>query len=263
MSAGTLALAALVLLCAGFEGLRRLAARLDNYGLVDVGWSYAFFFVALLAGALERGWPPRRWAAAVLAGGWSLRLGTHVLRRVARHHPAEDARYARLRQDWGGNFRRRMAGFFQLQAASVALLSLPFFLSCRNARPGFRPAEYAGAAIWLLGLSGEALADRQLSAFKADPGRRGQVCDSGLWALSRHPNYFFEFVVWTGFFVFACGSPGGWLCAICPAGILYLLLRVTGIPMAEEQSLRSKGDAYRRYQRRTRAFVPWPRRPPP
>lgn len=259
MSAPVVAAACLALLCAGFELLRRWAVRLDNFGIVDVGWTYGFGLVALAAAAGEDGWAPRRWAAAGLVVCWSARLGTHLLRRVSRLHPREDPRYARLRQDWGGAFPRRMAGFFQLQAASVVLLSLPLFLACRNPKPGFRPAEIAGALIWLAGWLGEALADRQLAAFKADAARAAQVCDAGLWALSRHPNYFFEFVVWVGLAVFASASPLGWIGALSPACILYLLLRVTGIPMAEEQSLRSKGEAYRRYQQRTRAFVPWPR----
>src|SRR5208282_6572063 len=105
-------------------------------------------------------------------------------------------------------------------------------------------------------------ADRQLQRFKADPANRGALCQHGLWRYSRHPNYFFEWLVWVAYFVFACASPWGWLAAVSPACILALLLRVTGIPMTEEQSLRSKGEAYRRYQARTSAFVPLPTRAP-
>ena len=83
------------------------------------------------------------------------------------------------------------------------------------------------------------------------------MCDAGLWRYSRHPNYFFEWLIWVVFFVFALASPRGWVAVIGPASILYLLLRVTGIPLTEEQSLRSKGEAYRRYQRTTSPFVPW------
>jgi steroid 5-alpha reductase family enzyme len=88
------------------------------------------------------------------------------------------------------------------------------------------------------------------------------VCNRGLWAWSRHPNYFFEWLVWVAFFLFALPSPGGWAAIIGPIVILYLLLRVTGVPLAEQQSLRSKGDAYRRYQETTSAFFPRPPRRP-
>lgn len=136
-----------------------------------------------------------------------------------------------------------------MQAASVVLLAAAFLLASLNPSPVLHPLEYAGAALWLLALSGEALADAQLAAFKKNPANKGQVCAVGLWRYSRHPNYFFEWLVWVSFFVFALASPCGWLAIVGPASILYLLLRVTGIPMTEEQSLRSRGDAYRRYQK--------------
>lgn len=101
------------------------------------------------------------------------------------------------------------------------------------------------------------LADRQLARFRADPANKGKVCQAGLWNYSRHPNYFFEWLVWVGYAVFALGSPWGWLGLIAPALMLHFLLNVTGIPMTEELSLKSKGDAYRAYQRTTSAFVPW------
>ena len=134
---------------------------------------------------------------------------------------------------------------------------MAFLVACLNPAPALRPLECAGAVLWLVAISGEALADAQLAAFKRNPAHRGQVCDRGLWRVSRHPNYFFEWLIWVAFFVLALASPWGWIAVICPASILYLLLRVTGIPMTEEQSLRSKGDAYRRYQQTTSAFFPW------
>jgi steroid 5-alpha reductase family enzyme len=89
------------------------------------------------------------------------------------------------------------------------------------------------------------------------------VCTRGLWRYSRHPNYFFEWLIWVSYAVFALSAPWGWIGLIAPASILYLLLRVTGIPLTEQQSIRSKGAAYLRYQQTTSAFVPWfPRQGP-
>jgi steroid 5-alpha reductase family enzyme len=258
----TLALLAFatVALCLLFAALYFLARRLDNYGIVDVAWSYAFAGLAAFYALAGSGDPLRRAVIGTLAAIWSLRLGTHLLVRVASHHPQEDTRYVQLRRDWAGNFAPKMAGFFQLQAVSIVVLGLPFLLAVQNPATRLHPLELAGACLWLLALGGEALADAQLAGFKRDPAHRGQVCAVGLWRYSRHPNYFFEWLVWVAFFVFALPAPAGWLAAIAPASILYLLLRVTGIPMAEEQSLRSKGDAYRRYQQTTSAFVPLPPR---
>jgi steroid 5-alpha reductase family enzyme len=254
-----LATAALALL---FSVTLQLARHWNNYGIVDVVWAYAFGPLALFYAATGSGWAPRRTVLALMVLIWSGRLGTHLFRRVKSHHPTEDARYQTLRQKWAADFARSMALFFQQQAFSVLLLGLPFLLIARNPTPALQPLEYVGLAIWLLALVGEAMADAQLAAFKRTVTQPGQVCMRGLWAYSRHPNYFFEWCVWLGYFVFACASDWGWTSLICPAGMLYLLLYVTGVPMAEAQSLRSRGDAYRTYQRRVSAFVPWwPRKP--
>ena len=103
----------------------------------------------------------------------------------------------------------------------------------------------------------EALADAQMKRFKAAPANRGQVCQVGLWRFSRHPNYFFEALIWVGFALFALGSPHGWIALSCPVLMLYFLLKVTGIPLTEEYAVKSKGAAYREYQRTTSAFIPW------
>ncbi len=248
---------ALAGLCALFALLYLLARRIDNYGIVDIAWSYAFALLAGYYALLAPGWLPRRLLFASLVVLWSLRLGTHLYRRVIGHHPVEDGRYVQLRQDWAGNFAPKMAGFFQMQAASVVLLGIPFLLPALNPTPQFHPLEITGAILWLVALAGESLADAQLAAFKSKPANRGRVCAAGLWRTSRHPNYFFEWLIWVAYFVFALASPWGWLAALSPAIILYLLLRVTGIPLTEQQSLRSKGDAYREYQAATSAFVPW------
>ncbi len=248
---------ALAGLCLLFAGLYLVARRIDNYGIVDIAWSYAFAALALGYALLAPGWPVRRALIATMATLWSLRLGTHLYRRVMGHHPVEDGRYVQLRKDWAANFAPKVFGFFQLQAASVVLLGVAFFIVALNPAPQLHPLEIAGAALWLLALAGESLADQQLAAFKRDPASKGQVCTVGLWHYSRHPNYFFEWLIWVAYFVFALASPHGWVAAIGPASILFLLLRVTGIPLTEEQSLRSKGDAYRRYQQTTNAFVPW------
>ncbi|MBL9199260.1 MAG: DUF1295 domain-containing protein [Opitutaceae bacterium] len=243
--------------CALFAAAYAVSRRVDNYGFVDVVWSYAFAALAVFYALAGQGWPVRRALMAAMVAIWSLRLGTHLAVRVAAHHPVEDSRYVQLRRDWAGVFHAKMFGFFQLQAVSVIGLGVAFLFIAQNPGAALHPLEFAGAALWLVAISGEALADAQLAAFKRNPASKGRVCDVGLWRYSRHPNYFFEWLIWVAYFVFALASPWGWLAIVGPAGILFLLLRVTGIPMAEQQSLRSKGDAYRRYQQTTSAFVPW------
>jgi steroid 5-alpha reductase family enzyme len=109
---------------------------------------------------------------------------------------------------------------------------------------------------------GEAVADQQLHNFKKNTANKGKTCQVGLWKYSRHPNYFFDWLVWIGFATFAVTSPWGFVGILSPALILCFLLGLTGIPATEAQALRSRGEEYRDYQRRTSAFVPWfPKKP--
>ena len=98
-------------------------------------------------------------------------------------------------------------------------------------------SKKSGAGIWLVSMIGEAIADLQLHNFKKNPANAGKTCRAGLWKYSRHPNYFFEWLIWVGYAVFALGSPWGWIGLISPALILYFLLGVTGIPATEAQAL--------------------------
>jgi steroid 5-alpha reductase family enzyme len=234
-----------------------LSVRLSNAGIVDIAWAAGFAPIALLYAAAGYGLPQRRALIAVLVILWSLRLAVHLYRRVSALHPQEDHRYARLRADWGGQVRRKMFWFFQFQALLLVVLSLPFLWVAQNPAPRLRPVEYLGAVIWLIALIGEATAHAQLQRFRSDPGHRGQVCQAGLWRYSRHPNYFFEWLIWIAYFLLALAAPYGWAALYCPALMLYFLLRVTGVPLTEELSLQSKGTAYAEYQRRTSVFVPW------
>lgn len=233
-----------------------LALRINNLGIVDIAWSYAFAPVAIFYAATTHGDPVRRWLVAGMAVLWSLRLGTHLYFRVMGHHPREDTRYAEMRVRWAKNFKLQVLFFFQVQAVLIALLSIPFLIACLNDRPGISLMEWLGAAVWLLGVIGEGVADRQLQQFKARKDH-GPVCRNGLWNHSRHPNYFFEWLVWVGFFLFALGSPLGCVTIYCPALMLFFLLRVTGIPLTEALAEKTKGEAYREYQRTTSMFVPW------
>ena len=228
---------------------------LRNAGIVDVAWVYAVALTALIFALLGPGEPGRSLAAACMAGIWGLRLGTYLLFRVLSH--PEDARYAALRQEWGGNTRLKFLGFFELQALLAVVFALPAFFAALNPALTLTWPEYLGMGLWLVAVVGEALADKQLKDFKANPANRGRICQAGLWNYSRHPNYFFEFLVWLAFAIFALGSPYGWIALVCPALMLFFLFKLTGIPATEAQALRSKGEAYRNYQQSTSAFVPW------
>ena len=233
------------------------ARRMNNAGIVDIWWSFSFAPVAVFCGIFGSGHPMRNGLIAAMVCAWSLRLGSHLYKRVMSHHPDEDPRYAALRVQFPRYTWLMFFGFFQLQAVLVGLLSLPVALACSNPSGGIGLFEVAGLALWIAAIGGEAVADAQLAAFRAQPSNRGRVCEFGLWKYSRHPNYFFEWLVWIAFSVFALGAPFGWAGLLSPLLMLYFLTCVTGIPPSEAHSLSSRGEAYRSYQQRTSPFIPW------
>lgn len=227
-----------------------------NAALVDVGWAAGLAILAIYYAVAGSGYPARKWAIASMAGFWGLRLAVYLLLARVIGHP-EEGRYVQLRKEWKKNLVPRFLFFFEFQALLVVVLSLPFLLSCLNTRAPLGALEKIGAGIWLVSIIGEAIADQQLNAFRKKPENKGKTYREGLWKYSRHPNYFFEWLIWVGYAVFALASPYGSLGLISPALILYFLLGVTGIAATEEQALRTRGNAYRAYQRTTSTFVPW------
>lgn len=239
--------------------LWRVHLRSQNASWVDVGWAGNLGLLALLYAALGGGYGPRRLLVAVVVGIWSARLSTHLVHRLLADG-AEDPRYGEMRERWGGNLRAKFLTLFLGQGVLAVFLALPFLMAAVDAQPRIHWSTWAGAALAMLAILGEATADAQLRRFKADPANRGKVCRVGLWGWSRHPNYFFDWLVWCGFALLGVASPWGWLGVGGPLLMLYFLTRVTGIAATEAHSLRSRGEAYRRYQREVSAFVPLPPR---
>jgi steroid 5-alpha reductase family enzyme len=233
--------------------------RIGNAGVVDVGWAASLPLLAVTYALAAPGYPPRRWLIAGMLTVWGVRLAVYLLRDRVLGRP-EDERYRDLRARRSPAAALAFFPFFQAQAVVAALLSAPALIAAFNPAPAIGALELAAVALWAAAFSGEVVADRQLGAFKARPGSRGRTCREGLWRYSRHPNYFFEWLVWVAYALFALASPWGWLALACPVLMLYLLFRVTGIPATEAQAVRSRGDDYRRYQATTSAFVPWPPR---
>ena len=232
-----------------------LHLRLRNAGVIDVTWGVNLALMAIVYAALADGWATRRWLVAAMVCLTGLRLSWHIGRRTIGH--PEDGRYARLRAAYKTNVELKFLRFFIYQGITASLLSLPFLISSRNPTSAFHPLEIAALALFAIGMAGEALADAQLEAFKADPSTQGTACRLGLWRYSRHPNYFFEWVMWLSYWLFACASPWGWVTIFAPAVMLWVLLKVTGVALTEAHCLRTRGDDYRRYQETTSAFVPW------
>jgi steroid 5-alpha reductase family enzyme len=231
---------------------------LCNAVIADVGWCYGLAAVVCWYAAMVEGEPARRLLVAMMIGLYALRLGTHVLvDRLWRK--SEDARYRSLRQQWGDQAEIRMALYFQLQAGAIALFSLPPLVVMQNPHPPFHLLELAGFLLWAVAVTGEAVADWQLSTFRSKPWNWGRVYRAGLWYYSRHPNYFFEWLHWWSYVLMGMALPmGNWgLTLLGPLVMGTALLKVTGIPWTEAQALVNRREEYAAYQRTTNAFFPW------
>jgi len=229
---------------------------LHNAAIVDTGWAGGLALLGVLYGILGTGWAPRRTMMAAMAFIWGIRLALYLLLTRVIGQP-EEGRYVQLRTQWRNHIAFKFLLFFEFQAALCIVLGAPFLLAAVNPTPAFSILEYAAAALWVVAMTGEIFADLQLNAFKSNPANRGRTCRAGLWSYSRHPNYFFEWLIWVSFCLFAIDSKYGYMALISPTLMLYFLFKVTGIPATEAQALRTRGEDYRRYQETTSAFVPW------
>lgn len=227
-----------------------------NAAIVDVGWTFGIPLAAAVYAWRVENAGPRLGLLLAMTLIWATRLGLYLLLTRVIGQP-EDGRYREIRARWATNLPMKFLAFFQLQGAVDVFLSLPALVVALSPAQHVSALEIGGLVTWAAGVVGEVAADRQLHRFKADPARARRVCTVGLWRYSRHPNYFFEWLVWVGYAVYALGSPFGWAALACPLLMLYFLFRVTGIPATEAQALRTRGEDYRRYQRTTSAFVPW------
>ena len=230
--------------------------RTRNAGIVDAGWATSLALMGVYYAFAYEGDPARRVLIAVLVGGWGGRLAWHLwVDRVIGKE--EEGRYVRLREIWGDKADLQFAWFFQAQALLAVVLSLPFAYAASSTAAFPAVFDVVAMALWIAGVLGESIADHQLTRFKRRPDSKGRTCREGLWKYSRHPNYFFEWVIWCSFAAAGSTATGGWMGWIAPLLIYVFINHITGIPPTEAQALRSRGDDYRRYQRDTSPFFPW------
>ncbi|WP_244930536.1 DUF1295 domain-containing protein [Nocardioides sp. W7] len=257
---------AAVLVGMGAAALR--ARRLGVVAVVDVAWGAGFVLVALstavLGTAIGDGTGWRRWLVVGLVAVWGLRLAWHVRSRALGDHGGkEDPRYSAM---LGGSLAEvgmatAVRRVFLVQGLAQWLVAVPVMVGA-VLDAAWWPAVAAGVVVWGVGLFFEAVGDRQLAAYKAQPrSSRPAVMDRGLWAWTRHPNYFGDATVWWGIWL-AAGLGSGWVAGLatvaCPAIMTLFLVRVTGVRLLEKTMMQRPG--YPEYAARTSAFVPLPPR---
>lgn len=233
-----------------------VSLAIRNVTVVDSLWGLGFVLIAWISFGLAEGYPGRRWLVAVLTTLWGLRLCAYLTWR--NWGKGEDPRYGSWRRAGGDRFWIvSLIKVFWLQALFLWVISMVVQVPQASSHPAHLTAwDAAGALLWAVGFFIEAAADAQLAAFKADPGNKGRVMDRGLWRYSRHPNYFGESLIWWGLFLIALSVPCGVWTVISPTIITLVLLKMTGVALTERTIVETR-PAYRDYQRRTSAFIPW------
>ncbi len=260
MDALALIAANLVLALTLFAGLWGLAQVTRDPSFVDAFWAFGITLVALSSFLLADGWELRQQIITGLVMVWGLRLGGHLFLRWRAE--GVDRRYqallASVREKRGWSYARTTALFvFLPQACLLWITGLPAQLGQVSAEPGLGLLAFAGIALAVFGIGFEAVADWQLARFKRDAANDGQVMDRGLWAWSRHPNYFGEAATWWGIWLIAAETQPGLLAIAGPIFLTFTLTRWSGAPMLE-RTVRQTRPGYADYVKRVSAFIPWP-----
>jgi steroid 5-alpha reductase family enzyme len=223
---------------------------------VDIFWGLGFVLVAWVALLVGDGYAPREALITAMATAWGLRLSGYLLWRNAGK--GEDFRYRRMREHHGRRFGLISLGtVFGLQGALMFVVSLPLQVAQVGGPDHLTVLDWLGAGAWLIGVAFESVGDWQLARFKANPANAGRVMDRGLWAWTRHPNYFGDCLAWWGIFLVAASEPAHLWAVVSPLLMTFLLLRVSGVALLERSLVRRR-PGYEEYRRRTSAFLPWP-----
>jgi len=233
-----------------------LSLILKNVTVVDSLWGLGFVLIAWLTFFLTDGFLGRRLLIALLVTVWGLRLSIYLSRR--NWGKGEDPRYGSWREKSGKHFWIvSLFKVFLLQSVFLWAISISIQYGMASKTPEIITwLDMCGLFLWLVGFIFEAVGDRQLAAFKSNPANKGKVMDRGLWAYTRHPNYFGECLMWWGIFLIAFSTPNSWWTVLSPLIITAVLLKMTGIPLTEKTIVAHR-PGYKEYIQRTPAFIPW------
>lgn len=222
--------------------------------VADVAWGLGFVLLTWISFFLSSDSGARGLLVGVMVSVWGLRLAWHI--HMRNKNKAEDYRYLAWRKEWGKWFYIR--SYFQvyiLQGVLLFLIILPVLLINKSAGSALGLLDIFGVVVWLVGFYFEAVGDAQLKRFIQEPANKGRLLQTGLWAYTRHPNYFGEVMGWWGLWLIALSAPNGWFGILGPITITFLILKVSGIPMLEKRM--AENPEFEEYKRRVSVFIPF------
>jgi steroid 5-alpha reductase family enzyme len=249
------AMSSLALGAFGMQWLAFIPARvLQTERFYDLTGSITYIAVTLAAISVATAPSSAQWLIAIMIFLWAGRLGSFLFRRI--HAAGGDQRFDHIKVS-----SSRFFVAWTLQGAWVVMTScaaLTVILS--TAQPPMGAIYVIGAVMWATGFAIEVIADRQKSRFRADPANTGQFINVGLWARSRHPNYFGEILLWAGIAVMAVPYLSGsqWVVLLSPLFVYALLTRLSGIPTLARRGQQLWGDdpSYQAYLAKTPRLLP-------
>jgi steroid 5-alpha reductase family enzyme len=248
-------LALLVLVAAAYA----VGVRSGKHTIMDVAFGGCIALAGLVSflASLGHGVTARRWLLLVAAVAWGTRLAWHI--GVRARGAGEDPRYRELIERAPGNVNwYALRSVYLPQLVILWIVCLPWPAGMTQ-QPPISAATVIGAVAWLAGFVFEAVGDRQLTRFKADPASRGKIMDRGLWRYTRHPNYFGDACMWWGVFLLSYASWWQLATLVSPLAMTFILTRGTGQRMTERR-MSSARPGYADYVKRTSGFIPLPPR---
>ena len=231
-----------------------LSLAIKNASIVDIVWGLGFAITSWVLALAIDGDSTRQILLAFMVGLWGVRLGSYLAKRNLGH--GEDWRYKAMRKKKGAKFGLiSLVTVFGLQGALMFIVSLPVMFGNSDSTPGVGPIAVVGIMVWAVGFLFEAVGDWQLARFKRDSSNAGNVMQTGLWSLTRHPNYFGNALLWWGIGIVGAETGSGIVGFIGPVVMTFFLLKVSGVPMLE-RSLNKRREGYAEYAARTSMFIP-------
>ena len=224
----------------------------NDVSIVDSLWSMMFLLMLGLYMSMSDLSGARAWLLLVMVAVWAVRLSAFIT--IRNHGEPEDHRYQTIRKNNEPNFRvKSLFIVFGLQAVLAGFIALPLLFAASSAAPlGW--FDLIGVTLWLTGMYFEVVGDQQLTNFRSNPDNKGKVLNTGLWSLTRHPNYFGEFALWWGYYCLALAA-GGWWTIVSPLLMSVLLLKVSGVALLES-TIKERRPGYAEYVANTNAFFP-------
>lgn len=225
--------------------------------VADIAWGLGFVLVTWVSFFLSDQIGMRGILVGFLVSIWGLRLASHIYFR--NKGKTEDYRYLAWRKEWGNWFYvRSYLQVYLLQGLFLFLIVLPVLIINKSSTSPLIWLDFVGLIVWLFGFYFETVGDAQLAQFIKNPLNKGKIMQSGLWAYTRHPNYFGEVTQWWGIWLIALAVSGGWIGIIGPIIITFLILKVSGIPLLEKKM--EENPDFAEYKKRTSMFFPLPKK---